>query len=118
MQSRRGFLFKIAAGFVAMALVVVGGVFADELIGVITKVHVDDKKITVVEDGTEKEIEVKITDETEQVTKKGTRKMDLEKFEGYLEKVQGKGRKGIHAKITHEKGVASKIEQVGKKKAE
>ena len=117
MQSRRGFAFKVAAGFVAMALVVVGGVLADELIGVITKVHVDDKKLTVVEEGTEKEIEVKVTDETEQVTKKGARKIDLEKFDGRLKKMQENGRKGIRAKITHEKGVASKIE-FPRKKAE
>ena len=52
---------------------------ADELLGVITKVDADAKKITVVEKDTDKEIEVKITDETEYVTKKGTGKVDFEK---------------------------------------
>ena len=60
MQSRRGFLFKIAAGFAAMALVVVGSVLADELLGTITKVDVEGKKLTVVEKDTDKEIEVKV----------------------------------------------------------
>lgn len=121
MQSRRGFLFKLAAGFAAMAIVVVGTVLADELLGTITKVDPEAKKITVVEKDTDKEIEVKITDETEQVTKKGETKVDLEKLETRLKKTQDAGKKGIMAKITHEKGVASKIElKYGqrKKKAE
>ena len=45
------------------------------------KVDVDGKKITVVEKDTDKEIEIKITDETEQVSKKGNGKVDLEKLE-------------------------------------
>ena len=66
MQSRRGFLLMLITGFVAMAFVV-GSVIADELLGVISKVDVEGKKITVIEKDTEKEIEIKITDETEQV---------------------------------------------------
>ena len=58
MQSRRGFLVKIAAGFAAMAMIVVGSVLADELLGTITKVDPEKKTITVVEKGTDKEIEV------------------------------------------------------------
>jgi hypothetical protein len=112
----------LTAGVVAMGFVV-ASVVADELLGVITKIDVDGKKITVEEKGTEKSIEIKITDETEQVSQKGTAKVDLEKLEGYLKKVQDAGKKGITVKVTHEKGVASKIETKrgsgkGKKKAE
>jgi len=35
-----------------------------------------------------------------------------------IEKAKERGRKGISVKITHEDGVASKIEAVAKKKAE
>jgi hypothetical protein len=96
---------------------VVASVFADELLGVITKVNADAKKITVVEQDTDKEIEVTITDETEYVTKKGTGKVDFEKLEKGIEKAKDNGAKGISVKITHEKSVAKKIERVGKKKA-
>lgn len=113
MQSRRGFLLKISAGFAAMALVVVGSVLADELLGVISKVDVEGKKITVIEKDTDKEIEVKITGETKQVSKKGEAEVDLEKLETYVKKVQDAGKKGVQAKITHEKGVASKIQITG-----
>jgi hypothetical protein len=119
MQSRRSFLVKLAAGFAAMALVVVGTVIADELLGVITKVDVEGKKITVVEKDTDKEIDLKITDETEQKTKDGYAKVDLEKLNDRVKKVQEFGKKGVEAKIYHEKGVATKIEaKFRKKKAE
>jgi len=119
MQSRRGFLFKLTAGFAAMALVVVGSVIADELLGTITKVDVEGKKITVVEKDTDKEIDLKITDETETKTKDGYAKVDLEKLDSRVKKIQDAGKKGIEAKIFHEKGVASKIEaKFRKKKAE
>lgn len=123
MQNRRKFLLMLTAGVVAMGFVV-ASVVADELLGVITKVDVDGKKITVEEKGTEKAIEIKVTDETEHITSKGSAKIDLEKLEGYLKKVQNdQGKKGITAKVTYEKGVASKIETKrgsgkGKKKAE
>ena len=119
MQSRLGFLFKLTAGFAAMALVVVGSVIADELLGTITKVDVEGKKITVVEKDTDKEIDLKITDETETKTKDGYAKVDLEKLDSRVKKIQDAGKKGIEAKIYHEKGVASKIEaKFRKKKAE
>lgn len=118
MQSRRGFLFKLTAGFAAMALVIVGSVIADELLGTITKVDVEGKKITVVEKETDKEIQIKITDDTKQVSKKGERAVDLEKLDSFVKKVQDAGKKGITAKITHEKKVASKIEIQRKKRAE
>jgi hypothetical protein len=114
MLKRRGFLMSLATGLVA--LLVVGTVIADELLGVITKVDPAAKELTVVEKDSDKEIKVKVNDETEVVTKKGSQKVDLEKLEGFLEKVQGKGAKGISAKITHEKGVASKIQYLMRKK--
>ena len=118
MQSRRGFLFKLTAGFAAMALVVVGSVIADELLGTITKVDVEGKKLTVVEKDTDKEIEVKITDDTVQLKKGEEVKVDLEKLDTFVKKVQDAGKKGLNAKITHEKRVASKIQiQFAKKKA-
>ncbi|MFI5455516.1 MAG: hypothetical protein ACHRXM_08700 [Isosphaerales bacterium] len=121
MQNRRKFLLTLTAGVVAMGFVV-ASVLADELLGVLTKVDVEGKKITVEEKGTDKEIVLKITDDTEQVTKKGAVKVDLEKLEKGVKKAQDAGRKGVNVKVTHEKNVASKIEFQrkggGKKKAD
>ncbi len=120
MRTRRGFLFTIVAGFVAMAFV--GSVIASELLGVISKVDVEGKKITVIEKGTDKEVVVKITDDTKvAVKKKGEDEVtllpvDFEKLETKFKKYEEQGKK-ISLKVTHEKGVASKIEYVGKKKA-
>ncbi len=118
MLNRRGMLRTLATLGVAM-VVVMGSVFADELLGVITKVDADAKKITVLEKGTKNEVVVEVNGDTEYVTKKGSNKLDLEKLEKQVAKAQEKGRKGVPAKITHEKNVASKIEGVAaKKKAE
>jgi hypothetical protein len=117
MQNRRGFLIKMATGLAVMGLVV-GTVIADELLGVISKVDVEGKKITVIEKDTDKEIEVKITDETEASAKGGFAKVDLEKLDTRVKKSIDAGKKGVNAKITHDKGVASKIEYTRKKKAE
>jgi hypothetical protein len=120
MLKRRRFMLTLTAGVVAMGFVV-ASVLADELIGVITKIDVDAKKITVVEKDTDKEVVLKITDDTVSVSKKGETKVDLEKLEGFLKKMQENGKKGIQATITHEKGVASKLQVkkgFGKKKAE
>jgi len=111
MQNRRKFLLTLTAGVVAMSFVVVASVLADELLGVITKVDVEGKKITVEEKGTDKEVVITITDETEQTKKGGgTQKVDLEKLEKGVKKQQDAGKKGISVKVTHEKNVASKIE--------
>ncbi len=120
MGTRRGFLFTIVAGFVAMAFV--GTVIASELLGVISKVDVEGKKITVIEKDTDKEVVVKITDDTKvAVKKKGEDEVslvpvDLEKLETKFKKAEEQGKK-ISLKVTHEKGVASKIEYQRKKKA-
>jgi hypothetical protein len=109
MQSRRKFLLSLTAAVVAMGFVV-ASVIADELIGVLSKVDVEGKKITVIEKDTDKEIEIKITDETEQVSKKGNTKVDLEKLDGLVKKIQESGKKGPQVTVTHEKNVASKIQ--------
>jgi hypothetical protein len=117
MMKRRGFMLTMTTGLVALCLVV-GTVIADELLGTITKVDVEGKVLTVVEKETDKEIKIKVTDKTEQVGKGGTtKKLDLEKLEKFVEKVQDGGGKGVTAKITHEKKVASKIQIQMKKKA-
>jgi hypothetical protein len=120
MQNRRRFVLTLTVGIVAMGFVA-AAVLADELIGVITKIDVEGKTLTVVEKETDKEVKIKITDDTEYVTKKGSMKVDLEKLEKFLTKVQDAGKKGLTATITHEKGVASKIQLkkgLGKKKAD
>jgi hypothetical protein len=108
MQSRRKLLLVVTACCAAMFFVV-ASVLADELLGVLSKVDVDGKKITVVEKDTDKDIEIKITDETEQVSKKGTGKVDLEKLETKVKKAKDAGNK-INIKVTHDKNVASKLE--------
>lgn len=120
MKNRRGFLLTCVTGFVAMVLVV-GTVIADELLGVLTKVDIETKTLTVEEKETDKEVKIKVNEETEWVTKKGNRKLDteaLEKLDGFVKKVQDAGKKGVQVKVTHEKHVASKIEtKFGKRKA-
>jgi hypothetical protein len=108
-MSRRNLFLKFAVCFVATGFVV-ASVVADELIGVLSKVDVEGKKITVIEKDTDKEIEVKITDDTEQPTGKNkTGKVDLEKLETKVKKAQDSGKK-VNVKVTHEKNVASKLE--------
>jgi hypothetical protein len=115
MKSRRAFLMTLTCGVVALA-VIVAPVIADELFGVITKVDVAGKKLTVEEKDTEKEVEVTTTDNTEYVTPKGASKIDLEKVAKNIEKAKAKGKKGIPVQVTHDKGVASKITVAAKKK--
>lgn len=117
MKNRRTFLMMLTVGVVALG-VIVAPVIADELFGEIIAVDVDGKKLTVLEKGADKEIEIKINDDTEVVTKKGSQKVDLEKLSRGIEKAKEKGKKGIRAKITHKKGVASKIEPARKKEAQ
>ena len=115
MKNRRTFLMTLVAGLMALA-VIVAPVIADELFGVITKVDVEGKKITVANKEDDKDVVVTITDDTEYVTPKGTSKVDLEKLSKNVAKIQEKGKKGITAKVTHEKNVASKITVQFKKK--
>jgi len=115
MTNRRKFFTFLATGLVAVALV--GTAIADELMGFITKVDVEGKKVTVV-DKEDKETEVTVTSDTEWVTQKGTSKIDLEKIAKNVTKQKDAGRKGVGVIVTHEKGTASKIEaKQAKKKA-
>jgi hypothetical protein len=115
MKNRRAFVLTMTCGLVALALII-APVIADELFGVITKVDVEGKKVTVVEKGSEQETQVTVNDDTEWVTPKGTSKVDLEKLDNFVKKAQDAGKKGVFAKITHEKGVASRIGVFAKKK--
>jgi hypothetical protein len=117
MKNRREFVLTLTAGLVALA-VVITPVIAEELLGVITKIDVAGKKVTVESKEDGKDVVLTINDDTEQVTKKGSQKVDLEKLSGFLSKVQDAGKKGIPTKVTHEKGVASKIQLIFQKKAE
>jgi biopolymer transport protein ExbD len=115
MQSRRKLLLRFAVCCATMSLFV-ATVLAEELIGVLTKVDVEGKKITVV-DKNEKETEIKVTDETEYPKKKDT-KYDLEKLQSYV-KERTEANKKVRVKVTYDKNVASKIQfqrGAGKKK--
>src|SRR3954451_2260511 len=105
MKNRREFLLTLTAGLVALA-VVITPVIAEELFGVITKVDVAGKKLTVVEKDTDKEVLVTVTDDTEYVTGKGSSKVDLEKLSKGVAKQIDAGKKGIRVTVTHDKGVA------------
>lgn len=115
MQNRRAFWMAVAAGLMAVT-VIIAPVVADELLGVITKVDVANKKLTVQEKGGG-EVEITTTDDTEVVSKNGTSKIDLEKLSKGVTKQVDAGKKGVMAKITHENKVASKI-LIGKKAAQ
>jgi hypothetical protein len=113
MQNRRKLLLLFTACCAAMCFVV-ASVLADDLLGVLAKVDVDGKKITVV-DKDEKEVEVKISDDTE-YPKKGNTQYDLQKLEGLVKKQTDAGKK-VNVKVTHDKNIASKIEFQRKKGA-
>lgn len=107
MKKPRKLLLIFTACCAAMCFVV-ASVLADELLGVLTKVDVEGKKLTVVEKDSEKEVEIKVTDETV-YPKKGQNKLDLEKLESLVKKQSDAGKK-VNVKVTHDKNVASKIE--------
>jgi RNase P/RNase MRP subunit p29 len=119
MQNRRKFVLTLTACFVATSFVV-ATVLADELLGIITKVDFETKKVTVIEkDKPDDEIVLKTDADTEYVTKKETVKVDktvYETLEKDIDKAKEKGKKGVFAKITHDKKVISKITRTGKGK--
>jgi hypothetical protein len=105
----RPLLRALVCGVAAIGVLVVPAL-ADELIGRITAVNVDAKKLTVKEKGTDKDVDVTVTDDTvtEKTAKDGTLKtgkVDLEKMKKGVEK----SKTGINVEITHQKNVASKI---------
>jgi hypothetical protein len=116
MKTRRKFLMILTTGFVALGLIA-GSAIADELFGVITKVDVEGKKLTVLEKDTDKEIEVTTNADTKIVTKTGEVPVDLEKIAKSVAKAKDAGKKGYAVKIDHEKAVASKITPAKKKAA-
>ena len=115
MKNRRDLLVAFGAALVG-TVVVVGSTFAAELMGTIKSVDVSGKKITVTEKGTDKDVEVTVTDDTDFITPKKSSKIDLEKLAKNVEKNKEAGKKGATYKVTHENKVASKIEAVVKKK--
>jgi len=116
MQNRRKFLLTVTAGLVALA-VVITPVIADEFFGMLTKVDAEGKKVTVVKkDGDE--VEVKIGENAELASQKGSIPFDYEKLSGALTKYKEAGAKGVPVIVTHENKVASKITIAKKKKAD
>ncbi len=116
MMNRRVLVLALTAGFVALGMIVTP-VIADELLGIVTRVDVEHRKLTVLEKESDKEVEFSTTDETEFVTPKSTGKLVLKKLAKGVERAKEKGRKGIPVNVTHEKSVASKITLATKKKA-
>lgn len=113
-MKRRVFARSLVAALVGLGVLAVP-VLAGELLGVLTKVDSAAGKVTIEDkDGTE--TIVSVNDKTEFVTPKGSSTVDLEKVAKSLERVKEKGRKGIRVKVTHDEGVASKIEVEAKKK--
>lgn len=113
-MTRRLVLRGLVCAGVMLGIVAVP-VLADELLGVLTKVDIEGKKVTIEsKDGTE--TEVTINDATQYVTRKGAANIDLEKVTKSVERAQEKGRKGISVKVTHDNSVASKIEVAPRKK--
>ena len=99
---------------------VVASVLADELLGVITKVDFETKKVTVIEKDKDEEIVLETNADTEYVTKDGSVKVDkevYEKLEKGIEKAKEAGKKGVLAKICHEKKIITKIQRSRGKKA-
>ena len=119
MKNRREFVLTLTAGLVALA-VIITPVIAEELLGVLTKIEDGGKKLTVESKEDGKDVIVTTNGDTEYVTKNGTVKFEnaVEKLSGFLTKVQDAGKKGIPIKVTHDKGVASKIQVTAKKKAD
>jgi hypothetical protein len=115
MKNRRDLMLTLIAAFVALT-VVIGPAIAAELMGRINSVDVEGKKVTVVEKDSDKEVVVTVTDDTDFVTAKGSNKIDLEKLAKNVAKAKEAGKTGPMYRVTHEKRVASKIEQGAKKK--
>ena len=113
MKTRRSIVRVLTCVFVAFGVLVVPALAA-ELIGRISKVDVEGKKIVVKEKDTSKEVEVKVTDDTVVIQRDMESKIDLEKLSKRVEKAKN----GVSVTVTHENGVASKIKVAGKKKAE
>lgn len=102
MRNRQSWLRVAAMAGVALCVTVVPALAA-ELLGTVKTVNVDEKKLIVVEKGTDNEVEVTITEETVFINAKGkqAKKFNLDAFK----KREGKAQ----VKVEHEDGVASKV---------
>lgn len=116
MLNRRGFVLALTTSLVALVLVV-GTVLADELIGTIIKVEADAKVIVVVPKDSDKEIKIKVTDKTEQVSRKGTQKLDLEKLEKAVTKCRIMGRRGFRPRSLTRTALLRRSRESGRKPA-
>jgi serine/threonine protein kinase len=79
------------------------------LLGVITKVDVEGKTLTIesVNDG--KVVHLSTDGSTEYISKKGRLNIDLEKMDSAVRKNQDAGKKGVFVNVTYAQGVASKV---------
>jgi hypothetical protein len=105
MKSRRTSLMGLTCAAVALGLVVLPAL-ADELVGRITAVNVDAKKISVSQKGSDVAIQLKVTDQTRLVTPKGDRPVDLAKLRDRVEA----SKKGVPARVTYGGDSASEIQ--------
>ena len=107
-QTRRSLLTSVVAAALTLSITV-GTAIAAELMGTIKSVDIEGKKILITEKGTDKDVEVTVTDDTEYETpKKKMKNYDLAKI-----------KKGTMVEVTHEDTKASKIvfkKGAGKKK--
>jgi hypothetical protein len=112
MKNPRALLLILTTG-IAAATVVLTPAFAEELFGVITSVHHDEKAVpdeVVLLTPRKKaaEVKLKITASTAIVTSQAG-KLSLKNLDEAVAKAQGAGRKGPFARVTHDNNIASKI---------
>ena len=116
MKTPRSFLVGLAAGVVGLALIP-GVSLAGEILGHLTKVDADGKKLTITETGSGKSTVVTVNDKTVFTGKKGETSADLSKLSKQLAKADDSGKtKKFDVKITEEKGVAVKVQLGGEPK--
>jgi hypothetical protein len=108
MKSRHRSVMILACALTALGTLIASAL-ADELIGVITKVDVEGKKLTVIEKDTDKKVDIKVTEDTKYVTSKGRTKIDLEKLDRSIKKIRDQGKKGISVKVIRQDDVATQI---------
>ncbi len=102
---------RFLAGLALATLVAGGSASAGELVGRISKVDTEAKKVVVTETGTAKSVDVAITSDTVLETAKGTKMLDLEKLRQRVEKAK----KGVSVQVTLDNGIASRIKLAKKK---
>jgi len=106
-MKRHGEVVRTLFASLLAATVLITPILAEEPFGVITQVTLDSKKVTLLTKGGET-LELETTASTEIVTGKG-KKINLEAVAKGVSKAIEDGQKGVFAKVTHEKMVASRI---------